>query len=1648
MPRKCNFFALLVVAIFILTYKDVIAQCPNDNVFLADLTPAHSGDTVINSCVFGGQYITTQVKAGNIYVFSTCGQNGFNTQLTLRNSTGTVWYAFNDNYCTQQSQISWTASFTGSVRLLLDESPGCLSNSTCQQVKVTQLCQANAGSVSIFKNGISVSSPVYLCEGQDTLNVVSNNNYVLPAADSGEIAELMYMVYNCLPTRQNPLLDSCYSGIMFNNKNFTETNPGLLSTGSRYFIIPITVDDGDNGLNPNSMINIDNNGDSCYAMGNPIELIYLSPIAFASNLDCINKAINVSIFGGRPEYDSSNYIITNTGAGAISGTPASHGSTISINNLLNGDYYSFTVSDNNGCSASFSGGPLSIPNAGKDTSVNFCNNSGVINLDDLINGVHDTTGQWYDAMNNLSNGLLTVNLGPVGMWKYVVPGFSVCDNDTSFMNIHIDSLYEAGSNSSTTICQYDSIQNFWAKLSVAADTTGLWFLPNGLPFTNPINYGQSYFTNRTYKYVVNINSSCPRDSSMHQMIMRRFPNPGRDTALAFCRNGSTVNLTSLLPGNPHTTGTWFDPFNSIHSNIFNPATDSGGLYRYTVYGQSPCPDSSSITTISLFNPPNPGIGQNTSFCKNDSLINLMMLLSGNPDLSGYWLNPINDTISGYIIDPSSAPSGSYRYFVEGTGPCMSAFSTLILNFVNPPNPGNDDTIVTCSGQSPITLFNSITGNPDAGGNWTDPLSIPFNGIFTPGLSQDGVYTYTAFGTSPCADSSSYHVLVTNTAVNPGQDATTNFCTYSSPLDLFASISGNPDSGGIWRDPLNNLFSMPFDPALHSPGNYTYTVSGLSPCQDSSSVVSVVVEMPPNPGQNSNALFCSTDSSANLLSLLNGNPDSNGTWKDSIGNFFSGTFYPSINTSGIYTYTVQGISPCQDSSASVQVSVFSAFNPGISGSVTLCSNDGPINLINILGGNPDTLGMWKDPLNQNHNGIFNPLNGLSGLYKYEIAGIGTCSDTSSTVNIIIINAPNPGMGDSIVVCSNDDVIDLFSLLTSGPDSNGIWYNPLNQVFSGLFNPPSDTIGIYSYKVSGTFPCSDSSSYLIIDKNQFANAGTNGSISVCESDSAFHLFSVLNGNPHIVGIWKNSQNIPFSGFFNPNSDSSGVFSYTVPGKLPCTDSTAFVSVNVVKNVNPGRDTSLLFCNNMTPVNLFSFLSNNPKIGGIWTNPSQIIFNGILDPSTDSSGVYSYTVQGQSPCLDKKALIEVDINILFSAGTNASHSICEGDPPFNFFQILGGNPDIYGTWRSPDDSLFNGMSDNIHLVNGKYFYTVSNEDPCPADSSFVDLSISKAPNAGSGENIVMCESATPLNLFSLITDIPDTNGLWYSPLNQVFSGLFDPSMHLEGRYYYVVQGNYPCENDSTAVFTTVIPLPDAGSNQDFNICKNTEVNLSTLLDSTSDQNGIWLNPNKSVINALFNGKTGKAGIYFYVSPGGQYCPGDTMQTNINIIDEFEIYAGPDIYLTVGKSKKLMASSFEALSYEWQPKRGLDNPYIVNPKVFTEENTYYSVTGTDQYGCKYSDTLKVTVLPQLFIPNTFTPNSDGINDQWYIEGLSEYPGFTLYIYSIDNFELFRSSDPNERWDGTYNGKLMPMGNYIYTVKFEDETTFGTIMGKFSILR
>ena len=113
-----NKITLIYIFLFT-TYLN--AQCAYDNVFYNDLTPPSQGSTVTETCIWGGDYITVSVVAGDFYTFSTCTTLSVDTEISLYDNTGAIMIAFNDDYCGLQSEIQWTATFTGVVHVLIDE---------------------------------------------------------------------------------------------------------------------------------------------------------------------------------------------------------------------------------------------------------------------------------------------------------------------------------------------------------------------------------------------------------------------------------------------------------------------------------------------------------------------------------------------------------------------------------------------------------------------------------------------------------------------------------------------------------------------------------------------------------------------------------------------------------------------------------------------------------------------------------------------------------------------------------------------------------------------------------------------------------------------------------------------------------------------------------------------------------------------------------------------------------------------------------------------------------------------------------------------------------------------------------------------------------------------------------------------------------------------------------------------------------------------------------------------------------------------------------------------------------------------------------------------------------------------------------------
>jgi gliding motility-associated-like protein len=70
------------------------------------------------------------------------------------------------------------------------------------------------------------------------------------------------------------------------------------------------------------------------------------------------------------------------------------------------------------------------------------------------------------------------------------------------------------------------------------------------------------------------------------------------------------------------------------------------------------------------------------------------------------------------------------------------------------------------------------------------------------------------------------------------------------------------------------------------------------------------------------------------------------------------------------------------------------------------------------------------------------------------------------------------------------------------------------------------------------------------------------------------------------------------------------------------------------------------------------------------------------------------------------------------------------------------------------------------------------------------------------------------------------------------------------------------------------------------------------------------------------------------------------------------------------------------------------------------------------------------LIVTNAFTPNGDGVNDNWRVPGIRFYEGARISVYDNVGSRLFYTESPDQGWDGTFNGKQLPVGSYFWTIE------------------
>ncbi|EHQ24346.1 PKD domain-containing protein [Mucilaginibacter paludis] len=160
------------------------------------------------------------------------------------------------------------------------------------------------------------------------------------------------------------------------------------------------------------------------------------------------------------------------------------------------------------------------------------------------------------------------------------------------------------------------------------------------------------------------------------------------------------------------------------------------------------------------------------------------------------------------------------------------------------------------------------------------------------------------------------------------------------------------------------------------------------------------------------------------------------------------------------------------------------------------------------------------------------------------------------------------------------------------------------------------------------------------------------------------------------------------------------------------------------------------------------------------------------------------------------------------------------------------------------------------------------------------------------------------------------------------------------------------------------------------------------------------------------------------------DSVTRQITVVAEPVINAGNDTTIMLGDQITLRAKANSSnLTYKWVPATGLNHDDIANPIASPGKSITYTVTASNGT-CQAVDDIYITVIPPLIIPNTFTPNGDGINDVWDIQNLNfYYPKATVDIYSKYGRKVFTSVGYGIPWDGKYKGQPMPSDTYYYII-------------------
>ncbi len=532
----------------------------------------------------------------------------------------------------------------------------------------------------------------------------------------------------------------------------------------------------------------------------------------------------------------------------------------------------------------------------------------------------------------------------------------------------------------------------------------------------------------------------------------------------------------------------------------------------------------------------------------------------------------------------------------------------------------------------------------------------------------------------------------------------------------------------------------------------------------------------------------------------------------------------------------------------------------------------------------------------------------------------------------------------------------------------------------------------------------------------------------------IFSAYNGQAPYNYTWQNSINTLNGNGTIPTEGGTA----TIPNLPPdiytvaISDQWGNYSINI-EIVEP--EPIAISIGNQINATCFSVCDGSISIdvtGG--TAPYQYLWSGNAGNTSDidllCAGSYSVTITDANNCTQTYEVTISEPVEFIAEAIEMNPVSCFGDNNGEASVTTNGNPISY-TWSN------NETTQTINnLTGGSYSVTVVNADNCTAESSI----IINEPQSAISTNVfvetpISCNDGNDGEATIVVQGGTGFTYSWSNGNNNATANNLS-----EGIYYVTATDINGCLAMDSIQLVSPEPIQASFTTIDVN-CPDGDFSGMILIDTITGGSPSYLFSldGANFYNAIqFDNLTAGAYDIFIEDTNG--CV-EQFEETVGAPDVVSVNLGNDQTIRLGESITLEAvtTSLDAI-FEWNPPDTTYCSSCAEITVFPFETTSYFVTVIDSIsGCSATDEVIINVKKDrsVFIPNTFTPNFDGDNDVFKIfSGKSVSRINTFKIFNRWGSLLFEtgafSPDESFGWDGTFQGKVMDVGVYIYFAEIE----------------